>query len=467
MTKVDGFMLPLYVIVLAAGEGKRMRSEQPKVLLPLAGRPLLAHVLDCARALDPMRINVVYGHRGEAVRSAFSSAQDLHWIHQALQRGTGHAVRLALEDVPEQARVLVLYGDVPLLRPEVLRRLVDARTPLALLAAEVLDPTGYGRVMRDGLGQVRAVVEERDADTEQRSVRWINTGILAADARRLRVWAANVRDTNAQREFYLTDIFAQAAEEGVPGSCIEVADAREVLGANDAVQLAELEAHFRERAALEMMRKGVRLADPRRFDQRGTVRVGRDVEIDVDVILEGDVELGDGVHIGPFCRLRDVRLGAGTEILGHCELQGVVTAEACRIGPFARLRPGSELAEGVAVGNFVEVKNTQLGSYTKVGHLSYLGDADIGRHVNIGAGTITCNYDGHSKHRTKIDEAAFIGSNSALVAPVHIGARATVGAGSVITKDAPAGQLTLARARQVTLPLGHAGSNKTDGHSDA
>jgi len=440
-----------------------MRSEQPKVLLPLAGRPLLAHVLDCARALDPMRINVVYGHRGEAVRSAFSSAQDLHWIHQAVQRGTGHAVRLALEDIPEQARVLVLYGDVPLLRPGVLQRLVDARTPLVLLVAEVLDPTGYGRVMRDGLGQVRAVIEERDADAEQRSIRWINTGILAADARRLRVWAANVRDTNAQREFYLTDIFAQAAEEGLPGLCIEVPDVKEVLGANDAMQLAELEAHFRERAALEIMRKGVRLADPRRFDQRGSVRVGHDVEIDIDVILEGEVELGDGVHIGPFCQLRDVRLGPGTEVLGHCDLQGVVTDGLCRIGPYARLRPGSELAEGAAVGNFVEMKNTRLGAHAKAGHLSYLGDANIGQHVNIGAGTITCNYDGHSKHHTEIGEEAFIGSNTALVAPVHIGARATVGAGSVITKNAPAGQLTLARTRQVTVPTKHEECGKTDG----
>ncbi len=250
-------MLPLYVIVLAAGEGKRMRSERPKVLLPLAGRPLLAYVLDCARTLDPMSINVVYGHRGEAVRSTFSSAQDVHWVHQAVQRGTGHAVHLALEDVPEQARVLVLYGDVPLLRPEVLRRLVDAHAPLVLLAAEVLDPTGYGRVVRDGLGQVRAVIEERDADAEQCGIHWVNTGILAADARRLRVWAANVRDSNAQHEFYLTDIFAQAAEEGVPGLCIEAPDAREVLGANDAVQLAELEAYFRERAALEIRECGL------------------------------------------------------------------------------------------------------------------------------------------------------------------------------------------------------------------
>ncbi len=445
-------LLPLHVIVLAAGEGKRMRSDRAKVLLPLAGRPLLAHVLEAARMLDPTRIHVVYGHRGEAVRAAFAAEPGLNWVHQSEQRGTGHAVRLALEQIPEHARVLVLYGDVPLLRSTTLRMLTDAHAPLVVLAAEVADPAGYGRVVRDGLGQVRTIIEERDADADQRLIRMINTGIVAADARRLRVWVANLTDANSQREFYLTDVFQQAAEDGVPAFCVLARDTSEAQGANDPAQLAELERIHRLRRGAELMASGVRLADPLRFDQRGRVRAGRDVEIDIDVILEGDVELGDGVRIGPFCRLRDVRLAAGTEVRAHCDLEGVVTHGACRVGPFARLRPGSELDEGVQVGNFVEIKNSHLHAHAQAGHLAYLGDADVGVEANIGAGTITCNYDGASKHRTMIGEGAFIGSNAALVAPLTIGAGATVGAGSVVTHDAPPGELTVARARQHTVP---------------
>jgi len=445
-------LLPLHVIVLAAGEGKRMRSDRPKVLLPLAGRPLLAHVLEAARMLDPVRIHVVYGHRGEAVRAAFAAEPGLNWVHQSEQRGTGHAVRLALEQIPEHARVLVLYGDVPLLRSATLRMLTGAHASLVVLAAEVADPAGYGRVMRDGLGQVRTIVEERDADADQRLIRMINTGIVAADARRLRVWVANLSDANSQREFYLTDVFQQAAEDGAPAFCVLARDTSEAQGANDPAQLAELERIHRTRRAAELMATGVRLADPARFDQRGRVRAGRDVEIDIDVILEGDIELGDGVRIGPFCRLRDVRLAAGTEVLAHCDLEGVVTHGACRIGPFARLRPGSELDEGVHVGNFVEIKNSRLQAHVQANHLAYLGDADVGREANVGAGTITCNYDGANKHRTEIGEGAFIGSNAALVAPLTIGAGATIGAGSVVTHDAPPGELTVARARQHTVP---------------
>ena len=443
---------PLYVIVLAAGEGKRMRSQQPKVLLPLAGRPLLAHVLETARALDPMRIVVVYGHRGEALRAAYAGRPDLVWVQQVEQRGTGHAVRLALEQVPEHARVLVLFGDVPLLRPETLRPLVEAKAPLAVLAAEVPDPRGYGRVLRDGLGQVRAIVEDRDADSEQRQLRVINTGILAADARRLRVWVANLDCNNAQQEYYLTDVFAQAAEEGMPALCLLAHDASEAEGANDARQLAQLEQRLRARAAARLLDASVRLVDPARIDVRGSVDCGVDVEIDIDVILEGRVVLGDGVRIGPFCRLRDVELAAGSEVHAHCDLDGVVTTGACRIGPFARLRPGSVLAEGAAVGNFVEMKNARLDAHAKAGHLSYLGDAEIGAGANIGAGTITCNYDGIDKHRTVIGADAFIGSNTALVAPVTVGDGATIGAGSVITRDAPAHTLSVARARQISLP---------------
>jgi len=442
----------LHVIILAAGEGKRMKSALPKVLLPLAGRPLLAHVLETARQLRPDAIHVVYGHGGEQVRAAFAEAGDVVWVHQPEQRGTGDAVRLALASVPERARVLVLYGDVPLLRAHTLRTLVDTEALLALLTADLADPSGYGRVLRDGLGRVRAVVEERDAGAEQRAVRTVNTGVVAADAERLRVWVGNLSDDNAQREFYLTDIFAQAAEEEHPARVVAASDPVEAFGANDPWQLAQLERYLRERCARELALAGLRINDPARFDARGHISHGHDVEIDVDVILEGDVTLGDGVRIGPFCRLRNVCLAAGTEVLAHCDLDGVTTHGACRIGPFARLRPGTELDAGAHVGNFVEIKQARLGEGSKANHLSYLGDAMIGAHVNIGAGTITCNYDGAHKHVTRIEDGAFIGSNSALVAPVTVGARATIGAGSTISNDAPAGELTVARARQVTLP---------------
>jgi bifunctional UDP-N-acetylglucosamine pyrophosphorylase/glucosamine-1-phosphate N-acetyltransferase len=442
----------LHVIILAAGEGKRMKSALPKVLLPLAGRPLLAHVLETARQLRPDAIHVVYGHGGEQVRAAFADAGDVVWVHQPEQRGTGDAVRLALAGVPERARVLVLYGDVPLLRANTLRSLVDTQALLALLTADLPDPSGYGRVLRDGLGRVRAVVEERDADAEQRAVRTVNTGVLAADAERLRVWVGNLSDDNAQREFYLTDIFAQAADEQHPAQVVATNDPVEAFGANDAWQLAQLEHYLRERCARELAMAGLRINDPSRFDPRGHISHGHDVEIDVDVILEGEVTLGDGVRIGPFCRLRNVCLADGTEVLAHCDLDGVTTHGACRIGPFARLRPGTELHAGSHVGNFVEIKQAQLGEGSKANHLTYLGDAMIGAHVNIGAGTITCNYDGAHKHVTRVEDGAFIGSNTALVAPVTVGAQATIGAGSTISNDAPAGELPVARARQVTLP---------------
>ena len=443
---------PLHVIVLAAGEGKRMQSALPKVLLPLAGRPLLAHVLDAARNLRPSAIHVVYGHRGEQLREAFADARDLHWVHQPQQRGTGDAVRLALANVPERVRVLVLYGDVPLLRVETLRALVENESALVLLTADLPDPGGYGRVLRDGLGRVRAVIEEKDADSEQRVVRTINTGVLAADAERLRVWVGNLSADNAQGELYLTDIFAQAAEENVPALAVALADPVEAFGANDAWQLAQLESFLRQRRARDLMLAGLRINDPSRFDARGRVSHGHDVEIDADVILEGEVTLGDNVRIGPFCRLRNVCLAADTEVLSHCDLDGVTTHGACRIGPFARMRPGSELDAGAHVGNFVETKQARIGEGSKANHLTYLGDAVIGARVNIGAGTITCNYDGVNKHVTMIGDDAFIGSNTALVAPVTVGAEATIGAGSTISLDAPAGELTVARARQVTLP---------------
>jgi len=442
---------PLHVIVLAAGEGKRMKSLLPKVLLPLAGRPILAHVLDTARALRPEGLHVVYGHRGEQVRAAFARDADIHWVHQSEQRGTGHAVRLAMHDIPDPKRILVLYGDVPLLRPETLVELIATHAELAVLAAELDDPAGYGRVLRDGLGRVRAIVEEKDADDAQRGVRIVNTGVVLAESRSLRGWVDGLSADNQQGELYLTDVFALAAAQGAPADVVMTADPVEAFGANDAAQLAELASYLRLRDARRLMLEGVRIADPARFDLRGHFSHGRDVEIDVDVVLEDGVTLGDGVRIGPFCRLRTVNLAAGTEVLAHCDLEGVTTYGACRIGPFARLRPGTELAAGVHVGNFVETKKAKLGEGSKANHLTYLGDARIGAGVNIGAGTITCNYDGVNKHVTEIGNGAFIGSNTSLVAPVKIGDHATIGAGSTVTADAPADKLTLGRGKQVTI----------------
>ncbi|NDK40039.1 UDP-N-acetylglucosamine diphosphorylase/glucosamine-1-phosphate N-acetyltransferase [Pseudoxanthomonas gei] len=442
---------PLHVIILAAGEGKRMRSARPKVLQPMAGRPMLAQVIAAARALDPAGIHIVHGHGGEQVQAAFADQPDLHWAHQAQQLGTGHAVEQAMPGVPDAATVLVLYGDVPLIRSDTLERLLEAPGRLAVLVAELADPTGYGRIIRNAEGRVAAIVEQKDADEEQRRIHVINTGIIAAESTALKRWLAHLSNDNAQGEYYLTDVFAAAAEEFSAAEMVVVSEAIEAEGANDPWQLSQLERAFQLRQARALCAQGARLLDPARFDQRGTVTVGRDVEIDVDVVLEGNVELGDGVSIGPFTRLKDVKLGAGTLVRAHCDLDGVVTEGAAQIGPYARLRPGTVLADGVHIGNFVETKKATLGVGSKANHLTYLGDAVIGSGVNIGAGTITCNYDGVNKSTTTIEDGAFIGSNSALVAPVTIGANATIGAGSVIGKDAPAGELTLTRSRQQTL----------------
>lgn len=442
---------PLHVIVLAAGEGKRMRSALPKVLLPIAGKPMLAHVIAAARQLGAAAIYVVFGHRGEQVRKAFADQSDLTWVHQPEQRGTGHAVQLALADVPDTARVLVLYGDVPLIRSATLQPLRDTASPLAVLAATVADPHGYGRiVLRDG--RVAAIVEEKDCNDDQRAIRIVNTGIVSADAKSLKRWVAELKANNAQGELYLTDVFAQAAAENTAALAVPCDDAVEGFGANDAWQLAHLERHFQLRNARELCARGVRLADPARFDVRGNLQTGSDASIDVDVVIEGDVTLGDNVSIGPFTRIRDSSLASGTDVRAHCDIDGIVTHGPCTIGPFARLRPGTELAEDAHVGNFVEVKNAKIGKGSKANHLTYLGDATVGAKVNIGAGTITCNYDGANKHRTVIEDGVFIGSNTALVAPITVGKDATVGAGSTLNKDAPAGELTLSRARQVTLP---------------
>ncbi len=442
----------LSVVVLAAGQGKRMKSALPKVLQPLAGRALLAHVLEAARRLDPASLHVVFGHGGEAVRAAFAD-QPLVWALQSKQLGTGHALMQAMPAVPDSHVVLVLFGDVPLVRSDALAALVDdaRRGALALLTVELPDPTGYGRVLRDPRGRVRGVVEHKDASAAQKRVRECNTGVMAAPAGLMRAWLAKLGNANAQGEYYLTDVIAMAVKQRVPVVPRVVTDEADVLGVNDRRQLAQLEAALRQRRAAQLFEAGVTIADPARLDVRGTVVTGRDVFLDVNVVLEGHVELGDNVRIGPNCVLRDVALGAGTEVAANCVLDGAVVAENCRIGPFARLRPGARLARDAHVGNYVEVKNSELGIGAKANHLTYLGDTTVGARVNVGAGTITCNYDGVNKSRTVIGEGAFIGSGTMLVAPVEVGANATIGAGSVVTQDAPAGKLTLGRARQVTI----------------
>ncbi|HEY5612919.1 MAG TPA: bifunctional UDP-N-acetylglucosamine diphosphorylase/glucosamine-1-phosphate N-acetyltransferase GlmU [Lysobacter sp.] len=442
---------PLHVVILAAGEGKRMKSTLPKVLQKIAGQPMLAHVLQTARALQPAGIHVVYGHGGEAVRRAFEGQADIEWSEQAERLGTGHALQQAMPGVPHEARVLVLYGDVPLIAADTLKRLLEAPGRMAVLVADLEVPAGYGRIVRDAEGRVGRIVEHKDADEEQREIRTINTGILVADGEPLRRWLEQLGNENAQGEYYLTDVFASATAEFSAAEMVHVHDPIEVEGANDPWQLAQLERAWQRRAARALCVQGARLADPARIDIRGTVSVGSDVEIDANVVLEGTVELGDGVRIGPFCRIRDVKLGPGTEVRAHCDLDGVVVEGAATIGPFARLRPGTVLADGVHIGNFVETKNATLGVSSKANHLSYLGDAVIGSGVNIGAGTITCNYDGANKSTTTIEDGAFIGSNSSLVAPVTIGKDSTIAAGSVIARAAPAGQLTMARPRQITI----------------
>lgn len=438
----------LHIIILAAGEGKRMKSVKPKVLMPLAGRPMLAHVLETARALNPAAIHVVYGHGGEQVQAAFAQHSQIHWVLQDHQLGTGHAVQLAMPSIPDDAHVLVLYGDVPLIRSETLQKLVETPVPLAVLGIMPDNPTGYGRILLDKNGRVSAIVEEKDATLDQRKINLANSGIIFAEAKSLKQWVSGLRSENAQGEFYLTEIFVQAAIANTPAHVVLCEDAHEAIGANDAWQLAELERYFQLRQARALCAQGVRLADPTRFDLRGELEVGHDVEIDVNVIIEGKVTLGSGTRIGPFCYIRNSQLEASTVVLSHCSLDGMITRGACSIGPFARLRPGTDLEADTHIGNFVEVKETKIGKKSKANHLTYLGDAVIGSEVNIGAGTITCNYDGANKHQTTIEDGAFIGSNSALIAPVTIGKNATIGAGSAISNDVATDELSLTRAEQ-------------------
>ncbi|MCW5570364.1 MAG: bifunctional UDP-N-acetylglucosamine diphosphorylase/glucosamine-1-phosphate N-acetyltransferase GlmU [Steroidobacteraceae bacterium] len=444
--------MPLTIVILAAGQGKRMRSDLPKVLQPLAGRPLLSHVIATAQELEPSSIHVVYGHGGERVRDALS-ATPVSWVLQAEQLGTGHAVAQAMPQVDDGDLVLVLYGDVPLIRAATLRQLVAAAGPknVALLTVELDDPAGYGRIVRNARGQVQRIVEEKDAPARVRRIREGNTGVMVAPAKLLRRWLARLRANNAQGELYLTDIIAMAVKEKVKVAPLAAESPGEVLGINDKAQLAAVEAIYRARCAEALLTAGVTLVDPARIDVRGTLAVGRDVQIDVNVIFEGTVRLGDRVRIGPNCVIRESEIGDDTEVFPNCVIDRATIGPACHIGPFARFRPSSKLARGVHVGNFVEVKNSVLGEGSKSNHLTYLGDAVIGARVNVGAGTVTCNYDGVNKSQTHIDDGAFIGSGSMLVAPVRVGARATIGAGSVITRDTPPDKLTLERAQQVTI----------------
>jgi bifunctional UDP-N-acetylglucosamine pyrophosphorylase / glucosamine-1-phosphate N-acetyltransferase len=444
--------MKLAVTILAAGQGSRMRSQLPKVLHPLAGRPLLSHVLSAARQLDPDSIHVVYGHGGDTVRARIPEA-DVQWVEQREQLGTGHAVNQVLPALSDDEAVLVLYGDVPLVQPSTLMPLVLAARggALGLLTAHADDPSGYGRIVRDAEGRVRAIVEEKDADPTQRAITEINTGLLAAPVGRLRAWLGRLRNDNAQGEYYLTDIVAAAVEDGVEVQARSATDMIEILGVNDRSQLAQLERAYQWRSAQRLMQAGLSLADPARFDLRGELTVGRDCFVDVNTVFEGRVVLGDNVHIGPNCFVRDCEIGSGAHIHPNSVLEQALIGEQASVGPFARVRPGSDIRRRAKVGNFVEIKQAVLEEGAKVNHLSYIGDAEVGSNANIGAGTITCNYDGANKHRTVIGAGAFVGSGTNLVAPVSVGAGATIGAGSTVTKDAPAAQLTLSRARQTTV----------------
>jgi bifunctional UDP-N-acetylglucosamine pyrophosphorylase/glucosamine-1-phosphate N-acetyltransferase len=407
--------LGLSVIILAAGQGTRMRSDLPKVLQPLAGKPLLAHVLDCARGLGADDICVVYGHGAEDVLSAFPD-DSLRWALQAQQLGTGHAVQQAMPETPDNNQVLILFGDVPLLRKETLQTLTDAtgNDELAVLTVDMDDPTGYGRILRDG-GRVLGNVEEKDATEEQKAIVEINTGVMLCGGARLKAWLADLKNDNAQGEYYLTDVISMAVNDGVTVHGVKTQDQVEVMGINDKKQLAEAERALQARLVGELMAEGVGFADPARVDIRGKLTCGKDVFIDINAVFEGDVTLGDGVRIEPNNLVRDSHLGAGVVVHSNCHIEGATAGDNCEIGPFARLRPGAELATDVKVGNFVEIKKSKVAAGSKVNHLTYIGDTDIGTNVNVGAGTITCNYDGVNKHRTRIGDGAFIGSGVELV----------------------------------------------------
>jgi len=443
-------MNALNIVILAAGKGTRMYSDKPKVLHALAGKPLVQHVLDRAVELKAEQVCVVYGHGGDAVPQAMSS-YGAKFVIQEPQLGTGHAVQQAMPHLADESRTLVLYGDVPLTQAQTLQQMRQAGEGLVLLTVNLDNPTGYGRIVRDAQGAVQCIVEEKDANNEQRKITEVNTGMLLAPTKKLREWLSKLGNNNAQGEYYLTDIVAMAVADGIPVSSTQPAHRWEVEGINNKSQLATLERVWQQTVAVKLMEQGVTLADPARLDVRGNLSCGRDVEIDVGCIFEGQVTLGDRVRVGAYSIIRNASIEQGTQIAAYSHIDSSEVGANCHIGPYARLRPGTKLAENAHVGNFVEIKNSEIGKGSKANHLSYIGDSTVGSRVNIGAGTITCNYDGANKFRTIIEDDAFIGSDTQLVAPVRVGKGATIGAGSTITKDAPDNELTLSRSKQITI----------------
>lgn len=441
-------------LILAAGQGKRMHSAQSKVLQPVGGKAMIVHLLETLQVLAPTESAVIYGHQGEQLRACIAPAwPQLRWILQAEQRGTGHAVQMALDDIARADLVLILYGDTPLVRAETLQRLLEAgqQNGFALLTTVVANPHGYGRIVRNAAGEMTAIVEEKDAGDTERAIREINTGMMAVKSEYLRRYLPQLQDYNAAGEFYLTDLIALHVAAGWRVVTVSAADSTETMGINTRVQQAQAEAVWRQRQAQALLEAGVTLIDPARIDVHGTVSAGRDVVIEANVVLKGAVSLGDNVYIESGCVLDHCTIAAGARIYSHSRLEHCEVGANAQVGPFARLRPKTVLGEGVRIGNFVETKAAQVGRGSKINHLSYIGDAVLGSTVNIGAGTITCNYDGANKYRTTLGDRVFIGSNSALVAPVNIGDGATIGAGSVITKDVPAEQLALTRSEQKTI----------------
>jgi bifunctional UDP-N-acetylglucosamine pyrophosphorylase / glucosamine-1-phosphate N-acetyltransferase len=443
--------MSLNVVILAAGQGKRMQSRLPKVLHKLAGRALIDHVINAARELEATRICIVYGHGGEQVRDA-TAADDIVCVRQEPQLGTGHAVQQAVPTLTQAPVTLVLYGDVPLVRAATLQRLISAAEHgVAVLTAQLDDPTGYGRIVRGTAGEVRYIAEEKDASADERAVREVNTGLMALPTAKAADWLGRLTNDNAQCEYYLTDVVKLALADGVPVHAVAVGDAWETLGINSRAQLAQVERIFQRERANELLEQGVALADPARIDVRGALVCGRDVSIDVNCVFEGRVTLADDTYVGPNCVLKNVSVEAGTRIEAYSHMEDAEVGANCRIGPYARIRPGTRLAEDVHIGNFVEVKASDIAARSKANHLAYIGDTTIGRDVNVGAGTITCNYDGAFKHRTVIEDDVFIGSDTQLVAPVTVRRGATIAAGSTITREVGDGELALSRVKQTAV----------------
>jgi bifunctional UDP-N-acetylglucosamine pyrophosphorylase/glucosamine-1-phosphate N-acetyltransferase len=444
-------MSSLNIVILAAGKGTRMHSEKPKVLHKLAGKPLIQHVLDCASELKPRKICVVYGHGGEAVPEA-TQKYAAKFVLQEPQLGTGHALQQAMPLLDDDGLTMVLYGDVPLIQHSTLHQMGQAGSGLVLLTVHLANPAGYGRILRDSQGDVLGIVEEKDATPEQREIQEVNTGILLAPTQKLRAWLAKLQNNNSQSEYYLTDIVSMAVQQGVTVHTVQPTHEWEIHGVNSKSQLAVLERTWQLVTASHLLVKGVTLADPARIDVRGTLTCGRDVEIDIGCLFAGEVTLGNNVRVGAYCVIRNASIGDDTEIAPYSHIDSSEVKARCHIGPYARLRPGTVLHDGVHIGNFVEVKNSEIAAQSKANHLSYIGDSTVGSRVNIGAGTITCNYDGANKYRTIIEDDVFIGSDTQLVAPVTVGKGATIGAGTTVWKDAPAGELTMNVKTQSTKP---------------